>query len=179
MHTLARKNWLRNLHTRRCESWCVTIGPTVQWNSLSSQIFNMFKLNKIAFSLYSSLLSIRYFKLGSLPKVRHRFQLLFFFKRTILLLIHHQFLQFWYQCIKRTSIYHIFGNFPPNCHHITGKMDKVYKFLQSPVQSAKFTCVDDLCTQKKLENPPVQRYTKWPQRMISNGGWGRWLANGA
>ena len=102
---------------------------------ITSQIYN-----KIAFSLYSSLLSIRYFELGRSNKVRHRFRL-FFFKRTILLLIHHQFLQFWYQsCIKKTSIYHIIGNFPPNCRRNTRKTDEVYDFLQS----AKLTCVDDL-----------------------------------
>ena len=75
-------------------------------------------------SLYSSL-STRYFDLGSLPKVRNQFRLLLFFKRTILLLIHHQFLQFWYQCIKKTSIYRIIGYFPPNCRRNTRKTDKV------------------------------------------------------
>ena len=55
---------------------------------ITSQIYN-----EIAFSLYSSLLSFRYFELGRSNKVRHRFRLLFF-KRTILLLIHHQNLQF-------------------------------------------------------------------------------------
>ena len=96
-----------------------------------------------------------------------------FFKRTILLLIHHQFLQFWYQCISmKTSICHIIGNFPPNCRRNSWKTDKVYDFLQS----AKLTCVDDLWTQK-MENPPVQWYTKWCQQMMSNRGCVRWLAN--
>ena len=80
--------------------------------------------------------------MGRSNKVRHRFRL-FFFKRTILLLIHHQFLQFWYQCIKKTSIYHIVGNFTQNCRHNTRKTDKVYDFLQS----ANLTCVGDIWTQ--------------------------------
>ena len=82
--------------------------------------------------------------MGRSNKVWHRLRLLFF-KRTILLLIYHQFLQFWYQCIKKTSIYHIIGNFPPNCHRNTRKTDEVYDFLQS----AKLTCMDDLWTQKR------------------------------
>ena len=64
-----------------------------------------------------------------------------FFKRTILL-IHHQFLQFWYQCIKNTSIYRIIGNFPPNCYHTKRKTDKVFDLLQS----ANLTYVDDFWT---------------------------------
>ena len=83
---------------------------------------------------------MRYFEMGSLPKVRHRFRLLFF-KRTTLLLIYHQFLQFWYQCIKNISIYRFIDNFPPNCCRNTRKTDKVYDFL-------KFAkCVDDLWIQ--------------------------------
>ena len=97
---------------------------------------------KIAFSLFSSLLSIQYFEMGRSNKVRHQLRVSFF-RRTILLLIHRQFLQFWYQCIKETSIYHIIGNFPQNCHHNTRKTDKDYDFLQS----AKLTCVGDLWTQ--------------------------------
>ena len=104
------------------------------------------------------------------------FWLLFFkIKRTILLLIHHQFLQFWYKCIKKTSICRIIGNFLPNCRRNTRKKDKVYNFLQS----TKLTCVDNLRTQT-LENPScsaVQRYTKWRQRIMSNGDCAQWLAN--
>ena len=61
--------------------------------------------------------------MGRSNKVRHRFRL-FFFKRTILLLIHHQFLQFWYQCIKKTFIYHIIGNFPQTATATHGKRTK-------------------------------------------------------
>ena len=67
---------------------------------------------KTAFSLYSSLLSIRFFEIGRSNKVRHRFRH-FSNGQFILLLIHHQCLQFWYRCIKKTSIYHIIGNPPP------------------------------------------------------------------
>ena len=92
--------------------------------------------------LYSSLLSFRYFERGRSKKVRHRFRL--FFKRTILLIIHHQSLQFWYRCIKKTSIYHIIVNPPPpNCRRNTRKTDEVYDFLQS----TKLTCEDGLWTQ--------------------------------
>ena len=98
---------------------------------------------KIAFSLYSSLFSIWYFEMGRSNKI-----LTFFFKRTILFLIHHQFLQFWYQCIKKTSIYHNIGNFPPNCRRNPRKMDKICNFLQSAdfgldeiVDSVSFLCV--------------------------------------
>ena len=108
--------------------------PTVQWKT--------FVVYKIAFSLYSSLLSIWYLEMGRSNKVHHRFRL-FFFKRTILLLIHHQFLQFLYQCTKKSSIYHIIGNFPLNCRRNTQKTEEVYDFLQS----AKLTCMDDLWTQ--------------------------------
>ena len=61
--------------------------------------------------------------MGKSNKVRHWFWL-FIFKRTILLLIHHQFLQFWYQCIKKTSIYHIIGNFPKIAAATHGKLTK-------------------------------------------------------
>ena len=98
-------------------------------------------------SPYSSLLSTRYFEIGRSNKVRHWLRVSFF-KRTILLLIHYQVLQFWYQCIKKTSIYHIIDNFPQNCHRNTRKTDKDYDFPQS----AKLTCVGDLWTQK-MENP--------------------------
>ena len=41
----------------------------------------------------------------------------------------YQFLQFLrYQCIKKTSIYRIFSNFPPNSYRSTQKMVKVYVF---------------------------------------------------
>ena len=80
--------------------------------------------------------------MGRSNKVRHRLRVSFF-RRTILLLIYLQFLQFCYQCIKKTSIYHIIGNFPQNCHRNTRKTDKDYDFLQS----AKLTCVGDLWTQ--------------------------------
>ena len=89
--------------------------------------------------------------MGRSNKVRHRFRL-FFFKRTLLFLIHHQFLQFWFQCIKKASIYYIISNFPQNCHHNTRKTDKVCDFLQS----AKFTCVGDLWTQVRLANQRAQ-----------------------
>ena len=73
---------------------------------------------------------------------RHRFRL-FFQTDSFITNIHHQFLKFLYQCIKKTSIYHIISNFPKNCRRNTQKTDKVYNFLQH----AKLTCVGDLWTQ--------------------------------
>ena len=93
-------------------------GPTVQWNSLYHHKIEI--RNKIAFSLYSSFFSIRY-----IPKVKSPVSTLFFFKRTILPILH-RYLQFWFQCIKKTSISRIISNFCRN----TRKTNKVYDFLQ-------------------------------------------------
>ena len=79
--------------------------------------------------------------MGISNKVRHRFRLSFF-KRTIYLLIHHQFLPFWYQCSKKSSISHTIGVFHHNCCRNTRKTDKVYDFL--PIRQS---CLDDLWTQ--------------------------------
>ena len=141
--------WQHNITTQRHNMEEVQLIMTWRQHNITIQRHNMEKAqhesmalslrqlwrsiqiyNKIAFSLYPSLPSIWYFELGRSYKVRQRIRV-FLFKRTILLLIHHQFLQFWYQCIKKTSIYHIIGNFPPNCRRNTRKTDEVYDFLQS------------------------------------------------
>ena len=93
-------------------------GPTVQWNSLYHHKIEI--RNKIAFSLYSSFFSIRY-----IPKVKSPVSTLFFFKRTILPILH-RYLQFWFQRIKKTSISRIISNFCRN----TRNTNKVYDFLQ-------------------------------------------------
>ena len=84
---------------------------------------------KIAFSLYSSLLSIRFFEMGRSNKFLHRFRL--FFKHTILLLIHRQFLQLWNQCIKKNSIYRIIGKLSPQ-HTVWPLNSDTSSISQSP-----------------------------------------------
>ena len=84
---------------------------------ITSQIYD-----QIAFSLYSSLLSVRYFELGRSNKVRHRFRL--FFKRTILLLIHHQFLQFCTNVLRRLPFITLSAIFPQIAAATHGKRTK-------------------------------------------------------
>ena len=107
--------------------------------------------------------------MGRSNQVRRQFRLLFF-KRTIILLIHHQFLQFWYQCIKKTSIYHIIGHFSKNCRHNTRKTDKVYDFLQS----AKLSFVGDLWTQALCSISQSPRATSVRHHSLTSFGSWTW-----
>ena len=89
-----------------------------------------------------------------------------FFKRTILLLIHYHFLQFWYQCtdIKKTSIYQIIGNFPPKLplqHTENGQSLRFHPIRKVDLRGLPLNSENGISL-------PLKRYTKLRQRMISN-----------
>ena len=146
-----------------------SIGPMVQWKMtvhrksimklhfLSIPLFSLSGISSwVVYWRFVTDFDFFFFKRTLLLLIKHQFLQFwvvywrfvtdfdfFFFKRTLLLLIKHHFLQFWYQCIKKTSVYGIIGNFSRGCRRNTRKTDKVYNFLQS----AKLSCVDDLWTQ--------------------------------
>ena len=76
---LGARPLVKLLHSA-CASLCRNIFNHYHRSDVKMKYFLTSKIfNKTAFSLYSSL---RYFEMGSLPKVRHRFRLLFFQTKT-------------------------------------------------------------------------------------------------